>query len=72
MNWNQKERALQALDCYDINDLEQVIGEAQNRPPQGDADGSISEELWRALRDFVQAWRVVERADDLARELASK
>jgi hypothetical protein len=38
--------------------LEEVLGEAQNGPPQGGADGSISPEAWQALSEYITALRV--------------
>lgn len=45
------------LDGDDILALETVLGEAQNGPPDGEADGSLTERRWTALRDVVQAAR---------------
>lgn len=53
----QLERAKQAVgrltknleDDEAMADLEEVLGEAQNSPPQGAADGSIEPEVWNAL-----------------------
>lgn len=37
------------------DDLDAVLSEAQNRPPEGVADGSISDESWGRLRDLADA-----------------
>lgn len=55
-------RALKALfpDLARVKDeLELVLNEAQNPPPQGRADGSISPELWAQLRQVRVALRDV-------------
>jgi len=45
----------------DMDDLQDIVGEAQNGPPQGSADGSINENAWYALRDHVDAVRSARR-----------
>lgn len=51
----------QVVDGIDqglVRDLKRVVDEAQNRPPEGTADGSVSEEEWCALRDIVKSLEV--------------
>lgn len=43
-------------------DLEDVVDKAQNGPPLGPGDGSLSEKEWTALRDLVKAARAFEDA----------
>lgn len=38
-----------------LSRLHTLIGKAQNGPPDGEADGSLSETQWIALRDFHEA-----------------
>lgn len=38
-----------------VAELTAVVGEAQNGPPQGAADGTVSPQLWLATRDAVLA-----------------
>lgn len=45
------------LDGDDILALETILGEAQNGPPDGEADGSFTERRWTALRVMVDAAR---------------
>jgi hypothetical protein len=59
---SQRERALielkkiaQAVDGLDPIALLLVLGEAQNAPPQGQSDGSITEMEWLATRVLVDA-----------------
>lgn len=64
----QKERALDILDplptlgtveaIADI--LEEIVGEAQNEPPDGGSDGSITEEEWYIFRDTARALRTLQ------------
>ncbi len=35
--------------------LRDILGEAQNSAPLGDADGSMTEDAWTALRDVVRS-----------------
>jgi len=35
--------------------LREIVQDAQNEPPHGKADGSLSEERWTQLRDLVNA-----------------
>lgn len=57
----QLARALGALDVPLTrlrsleNQLWEVIREAQNQPPQGEADGTLDERTWTALRDLAEA-----------------
>lgn len=37
--------------------LEQVLAEAQNRPPLGASDGTVDEKLWTLARDFLDSYR---------------
>jgi hypothetical protein len=47
----QLQRALKAWDENDLDALQDVIAQAQNQPPLGEADGSICESTWYVLRD---------------------
>lgn len=51
----QRELAKIAYDARDFVSLHRIVGEAQNYPPLGQSDGSISEPEWIALRDLVVA-----------------
>lgn len=52
-------RRLTAFDSVKVDtifaELEQLLDRAQNAPPQGDADGSIDEPVWVALRELVES-----------------
>lgn len=37
--------------------LDDVLGRAQNGPPDGEADGSLTPEQWTTLRDFAEQTR---------------
>ena len=58
----QKQRLIDAMCADNIEEVELILGEAQNRPPLGEADGSISEPLWTAFRDWLQARRSLDLA----------
>jgi len=45
------------IDGDDIVNLENVLDEAQNEPPLGEADGSFTEGRWTALRVLAKAAR---------------
>lgn len=56
----QKVRAAQCVAQMLTNklagrNLSDIIADAQNRPPEGEADGSISEDLWNALKKLHKA-----------------
>ena len=53
-------------------ELETIIDEAQNEPPDGAADGTISPEYWAALRDLVMAAKRYRAALVLASRLSDK
>lgn len=64
----QRERVLLAHAAGDWAEVAIVLGEAQNQPPEGMSDGSISQELWvaakamlNARRDFIEARRAYRR-----------
>ena len=38
-----------------LAELRDVLERAQNRPPAGEADGTIDEPLWLRLRDYANA-----------------
>ena len=71
----QRERVVAALAAGDWSEAAVAIADAQNEPPLGAADGSISPEMWeafaelrrararflRARRAFLHAWRLRER-----------
>ena len=54
-----KERAKTLLlpvmcDCASVyKELAMIVNKNQNGPPEGDADGSLSEYEWTTLRDAV-------------------
>lgn len=37
------------------SNIKRLYHEAQNRPPQGDADGSINPDTWKAMGEFADA-----------------
>lgn len=43
-------------------DLEELVAETQNGPPDGGADSTISEPMWYALRDFSEAVMLFQKA----------
>ena len=53
-----------ALLEHALHELDRVVGEAQNGPPLGMADGSLDPEEWTQLRDHAsnarQLLRVIE------------
>jgi hypothetical protein len=52
----QKERAEKAASDLDLAALRIVLNEAQNPPPDGTADGTLSDEQWTALNSvWIQA-----------------
>lgn len=51
----QKARAdniVSKLVIPDLDELNSILAEAQNRPPRGLADGSLYEDAWTLLRDI--------------------
>jgi hypothetical protein len=59
---------LQRLRAIIMDDLRpdteaalRVLGEAQNEPPLGEADGTISVHVYVAARDYVNAQRTADR-----------
>lgn len=69
---NQRDRAMNALYRSNLDLLRDIVGEAQNQPPLGCADGSIPEELWYILRDAEKAGREFKRLFNLANDGAIK
>lgn len=55
----QRQRAEAALAAQDVDALDAVLGEAQNGPPDGAADGSLTEKQWNALRTKSAALRAM-------------
>lgn len=53
----QLERAIEAVQKLELTEAELVLGESQNQPPLGEADGSISERRWYQLRVFIESAR---------------
>lgn len=45
------------IDEFTIQQLDSLLNDTQNGPPDGDADGSIDETRWNALRKLVAAAR---------------
>lgn len=68
-NWadmNQWERAHDTIEMLQgvsrdpsrhLERLQGVVGDAQNQPPLGVADGSVNENSWYVLRDLAEAAR---------------
>jgi hypothetical protein len=57
----------EGFDVDAMRDLDLIIGEQQNGPPHGNADGSLTPEQWEAARDFN---RGIEDAVRAARRFA--
>ena len=53
----QFDAARAAFDAHDLERLGRIVDTAQNRPPQGESDGTIDETLWYALRDLCESAR---------------
>ena len=51
----QLELAKVAIKNSDYALAREVLGRAQNRPPLGESDGSMTEAQWYALRDYLDA-----------------
>jgi hypothetical protein len=45
-----------------VRDLEDILGRAQNRPPLGEADGTINDKAWYALREIVKSCRTLQQS----------
>jgi hypothetical protein len=60
------------IDMDVVLELEQILDETQNGPPDGGADGSIDERQWRTLREIVDAARAYEGALDSAQLLGTR
>lgn len=52
------------IDWAAVTELEGALGEAQNGPPQGMADGSVDLDLWRKARELRDASTVFGAAVD--------
>lgn len=50
------------IDMEHVTALDAVLDEAQNGPPDGAGDGSLTERRWSALRILVSAARVYDEA----------
>lgn len=67
---NQLERAkeivillcTQPLSITPLRDLQKIIDEAQNPPPQGGADGSINPFTWDLLKKISQSVQTFQKA----------
>lgn len=46
-----------------IDALDDVLGRAQNGPPDGKADGSIKPQLWMMLSGYVRSMRALAKAE---------
>jgi hypothetical protein len=46
-----------------IDALDDVLGRAQNGPPDGEADGSIPPQLWTMLSGYVRSMRALAKAE---------
>lgn len=66
---SQKDEAMRLIGdlCGDacnerkLRELRDVLGAAQNGPPDGTSDGSINEEFWYKLRAIAGGFIVVQR-----------
>lgn len=63
----QRELALRALHERNYARALEVLDDAQNEPPEGEADGSISGPEWTALRGLLSAHETFRRAWKLER-----
>ena len=45
---------LDAIESH-VAKLDAIVGEAQNGPPDGKADGTLVDPEWSAMRDLVRA-----------------
>lgn len=54
----------------DLNCLRDIVLAAQNGPPYGQADGSISEETWRELQLLIINAEMLNQALDRAMAIA--
>lgn len=62
-NIDEVREAVQAEDFNTVmSNIRYLVGRNQNRPPQGEADGSISEEDWTAARDMVRSFEEMLRS----------
>lgn len=52
------------VDADDVLALDAVLDEAQNGPPDGEGDGSLTVRRWATLRDLVTAARAFNEALD--------
>ena len=63
----QRIRAEKIMDVIELPNeeqlvaLDEILGEAQNRPPDGAADGSIRPVAWVALKGFIIGLRDAHR-----------
>ena len=53
---------IRAPNEQQMRTLEELLDKAQNPAPLGEADGSIDEKAWYALRDLVEGYRRVTAA----------
>jgi len=68
---NQAEYLISRIDFPDdqkLKSLERILGEAQNGPPHGEADGSINEQAYGALRDYIDGLRQAQRSAKIFKE----
>lgn len=47
-------------DALALADAHEVLAEAQNRPPEGGADGSIGNRLWARRGTLVRAFATIQ------------
>lgn len=57
------EHARLAIGREAIDALDDVLGRAQNGPPDGAADGSIKPQLWTMLSGYVRSKRALAKAE---------
>ncbi len=54
-----------AISASALAALRDVLDDAQNGPPDGEADGSIDEVLWTGLRKMAEAFAEVQRVHEI-------
>lgn len=69
---SQRARAQILITSLNVNvllatELADVLGEAQNEPPEGAADGTITPEAWEELRSIVEPLEKLIRAVSASR-----
>lgn len=57
------------LDKEAVDELRRALGEAQNPPPEGVADGSLDELTWATLQRSLTALTMLQHAHDTLTEI---